>query len=651
MKLSKLLEGNSTQELQQFISQRFVQNMEFFKKSSPYLFKALQLPPKDYNLVFNEKGFNVFNLHHKQIFYPELDGYYTMTEVHKELSNTPLSNSRWHLKSNEVFLQTIDEKSLPITGGAINAIIKILQKFSTHTTYSLGNLFLPSTAIYGLSGGIFLELLREKNYFFHSLFIFEENLDLFRISCYFVHYALLFEQVSDKALYLFVEKHAQQQIIYHFFNTRKVTSNFMLLELQLYESERIQEAKSIIDQNFRANKRGWGSFEDERIGLRNTLDNLRYSVLTYPNRVNAPICVVGNGPSLDELLPFIKKNQEKMVIFSCGTALKPLKDYGINPDFQIEIERIDYLREVLKSAPLGDTTLLCGNMVNPYALRLAKEAFIFLRGGSASSYLLDSSVIECASPFVGNAGAALAMQMGSEIILCGIDCGYIQGKTKHAQGSFYKNETIQIPNNAICIKANANLEVYADSLFLLSKQNLEQAISIFKPKMVLNLGCGAYINGARPTKSDEFELRDISKTKLIKQMKSYMKPVKIKNFKSYISEVYDFFEKIKNILRQDIQTKKQLFSMIDCVIALVAQMSSKSPHLGILFEGSLGHLLQNLLLASLHIHTRDLKNFYHQSLEVIFLSFDQMIFSYHLLLQIRESEHFETSKNQNEFCS
>lgn len=95
------------------------------------------------------------------------------------------------------------------------------------------------------------------------------------------------------------------------------------------------------------------------LGLANTLENLKTNLpILRPKhlkRIDLPICVVGNGPSLDGLLPFLKENADKMVVFRRGTALKVLKNARIPVDFQIEIERIDYLKDVLMSAPLGDT--------------------------------------------------------------------------------------------------------------------------------------------------------------------------------------------------------------------------------------------------------------------------------------------------------
>ncbi len=634
MGLLELLEQDNLESLQDFLSKRFVQNMEFFSQTSPKLFETLKKQPQDYNLICNQKGINIVNIHNSSLIYPEIESKYTMFEVHQEIATTPLNNPRWNLKSNEIQLTPIDENKLPITGIGINKMIENLQHLGGKPYYHLGANFLPSTAVYGLFGGLFLELLREKGCFFHSLFIFEENIDLFRISCYFVHYAALFDQVSPKAFYLFVREIIDPKIIRHYFAARKISSNFMLLELQMYKSQKLDAARELLNQEFLSNKRGWGSFEDEMIGIANSLKNSNYNVLSYPMRVNAPVCVVGNGPSLDSLLPFIKKMQDRMIIFSCGTALKVLKNYGVQPDFQIEIERIDYLRDVLCDAPLGDTPLLCGNMVNPSALTLSKEGYIFLRGGSSSSYMFESSVIEYAAPFVGNAGAALAMQMGSEVILCGIDCGYIEGMSKHAKGSYYGNENIDLPPNVYPVKPNSDRTVYADSIFILSRQNLEMAIKLFKPKMVLNLGWGAFIEGTRSISVDDFELAKIDKDKCLNEMKSYMKPVSIK--KMNLIHIRGYLNNIKMLLQKDIKDKKELFMLIDEVSILMVDMSVKNPHIGILLEGSIAHLLQNLLLSILHIPHNQISVLYKQNVEIIMWIFDKMCFSYGVLLAFQE---------------
>ncbi len=632
MQLLQLLEKRDFKALESFLSECFAKNLNFFSRTSPALFETLKKESIDYSLVCNHKGVNLINLHNKSLLYPEMDGYYTMADLHRELAEAPLNNPRWNLHGNEIILSPLDERKMPLTGGAINKMIENLQVQPADRQFHLGQKFLPSSAIYGLFGGIFLEILRQSGVFFHALFIFEEHVDFFRISCYFVDYAALFDQVSAHALYLFVKEIIDERLLRQFFAARKVSANLMLLELQMYQSQKLNQARLLLRQEFSSNKRGWGSFEDEMIGICNALNNIHYKQLSYPLRVNAPICVVGNGPSLDALLPFIQKNADRMIIFSCGTALKPLKNYGIEPDFQIEIERIDYLCDVLKQAPLGDTTLLCGVMVNPSALRLAKEGYVFLRGGSSAGYLFDSSVIEYTAPFVGNAGAALAMQMGSEVLLCGMDCGYIEGKSKHAQGSFYGKEEQRIPENAIKIEGNKDLDVYADSIFLLSRQNLEAAIAIFKPKMVLNLGYGAKIKGARSIDERDFKLREIDKSSLLSRLKGYMKEVQAPLDSALIARAQEFVQALKNLLNPGVRDKKALFLRIDEVNEFLSRTSAKNPHLGILFEGSVAHLLQAMLLCALHLRSDAIFSLYQQNLEIMLWALDRMLFSYRLAM-------------------
>ena len=534
--LLEVLKSNNYEAIQKEISTRFVKNMEYFHKTSPELFDALKEEPTQYNLLINKQGINIINLATSELSYPLENGFSTMVALNENLSLSPLKNDKWTIHSNGIFLDKMDTAKFPITGQACNDFIELLFKHGGIKEYFLSKDFMPSTCIFGLLGGMFLEFIIERGVFFHSLLIFEENLDMFRVSCYFVDYPKLFSRVSDGACYLFVKDLINRFFIRNFFAHQKITNNFLRLEINLYKSPKIESAMQIVNEEYASNARGWGSFEDEMIGIENTLQNISNNkkelkknkkkpnlFLVNPKRVDMPICVVGNGASLDSSLEFLKHHQNEMIIFSCGTAIKPLKEAGIKPDFQIEIERVDYLEQYL-SPILGNTPLLCGNMVNPTALDLANEKYLFMRGGSASGYMFKSPfVMEFCAPFVGNAGFALACQLGNEVLLCGLDCGYIKGRTKHASNSAYGEETEAIPSNAIRVRGNFDHEVYSDSIFLLSSQMITNAIKALKPKMVLNLGEGMYIEGARPTKVSEFSLKKNKKSAFIKEIKSYFK--------------------------------------------------------------------------------------------------------------------------------
>lgn len=650
MSLLKILRAANQEVIEKEISSRFTKNIEFFHRTSPHLFDALKAPPSEYNLLVDEGGLNIVHLQTQALSFPNTQNQddegnvknsHQMLDIHEDIAHSPISNPKWKIHTNQIYLDRFDDFKLPITGGACNDFIDLLYKHGGIKEYYLSRSFLPTTSIFGLLGGLFLEFIRERGVFFHSLLIFEENVDMFRISCYFVDYQALFEATSPKSCYIFVKDLIDKFFIRIFFTQKKITNNFLRLELKLYESPKLEAAKRIIDEEYAANARGWGSFEDEMVGVENTLKNIslksaKRSILSIPERVNAPICVVGNGASLDGLLPFIKANEKKMIIFSCGTALKPLKSYGIKPDFQVEIERVDYLVDVLKAAPLGETALLCANVVNPDALKLAKESYIFMRGGSASGYMHSSkSVIEYAAPFVGNAGFALACLLGSEVLMCGLDCGYIVGKAKHAKDSFYGEEKLDLPPEAFRVRGNFDGEVYGDSIYLLSSQNIAQAIKTFSPKMVLNLGEGAYISGARPTKAEEFELVKINKRKFVRQIKNYF----IKRPKNiftnvaedyYLGEITDFKNKLMELFDVKISTKKDLFALIDKVNASCVKKSSSTPFVGILFEGSLAHIFQSLMIAALHLPNDDVGNFYREATKIIKTALEKMMLKYRL---------------------
>lgn len=626
-KLSFLLQNASKEQIESEISSRFAKNLEFFSTQNHKLYKELITPAKTYNLFFDDRGINIINLEEKSFVYPYIEGKSSMLDVHLSLAISPLNNPKWSVQNNALFLRKMDIDTFPITGESCNKMIEILDEMGGVGEFHLSSDFLPSTTLFGCLGGLFLEFLREEGMFFHSLLLFEEEIDFFRISCYFVDYEALFSQVSPHSCYLFVQNLVSKDIVRHYFETHKITNNFLRLQLSLYDSPKIASAKGIVYECYAQNSRGWGSFEDESKGFVNTLKNLHYPILQAPHRLDIPICVVGNGASLDHLLPFIKENHSKMIIFSCGTALKVLKANGISPDFQIEIERIDYLKGVLQEAPLGDTTLLCGNMVNPNAIALAKEAYVFMRGGSGSSYLLeDNFILELSAPFVGNAGVALACVFGSDVILCGLDCGYIEGESKHAKGSFYGNEGKEIPKDAFEVRGNQDKRVFSTSIYSLSAKMMSLAISHYKPKTAINLGSGAYIDGSVSAKPMDFELKSKDKKTAIEQLKKhFLKREGELDKQAYPQELREFIQTLKAKLSAPLRSKKELFGRIDELNHLCFSCSATHPKIGVMIEGSVYHLLQNLMMCALHYPHNDISTLYLQCIEQINQALDKCV--------------------------
>lgn len=490
--------------------------------------------------------------------------------------------------------------------------------------YHLPPLFLPQTNIFGLCGGLFLDILLEMGYFFHSLLIYEEEAELFALSCYFVDYELLFSRVSPKSCYIFIENLLDKGLLNHYFYSKKITNNFLRLELTLLKSPKVEDFKQLTLETYRANARGWGSFEDEMIGLKNAFANARNApFLRLDSKLKTPICVVGSGPSLESNIDFIRANQDKMLIFSCGTALKVLKAHNIIIDFQIEIERVPYLAEVLQISNLGKTATLCASLVNPKVLEISQDSTLFMRGGSAASYIFDKiatqiTPLEFCAPFVGNAGFSLACAMSEEIIMCGMDCGFVRGFAKHASGSIYGDERTEIPLDCFKVEGNRDdFEVFSNAIFSLSKESFALAIAHYKPKFVHNLSFGAKIMGAVFTPNLTLKSRTTKEN--LNSSKFFIDKSMIDLAKNALQDsALKFIDDLTNTLNCEISTKQELFVFIDKMSEFLAKISEKNPKVGILFEGSVCHLLQSAMIALLSIKSNDIKTPFCACKEVIF---------------------------------
>lgn len=600
-------------------------NIAFFEIHNKAIAKALKdtLQGKNcsYQLFFDISDINIINLQTNKFIYPK-DSFINLS---LEIAQNPLNNAMWSIQNNDFHLAKIEVKNLYITAESINQMVDYTKRFLHQSGYHLPSLFLPQTNIFGLCGGLFLQLLLEQGFYFHSLFIFEEDIELFSIACYFVDFKQLFSQVGDKSCYIFIENLVSKSLIWHYFYHKKITNNFLCLRLSVFVSSKISHIQSIVEESYKMNSRGWGSFEDEMIGVKNTLQNIKKTkIFTHSTNLKVPICVVGSGPSLESNIEFLRQNQNKMLIFSCGTALKILKSHHIDIDFQIEIERVPYLDSVLRDSALGDSVVLCASVVDTKVLDLAQKVYLFFRGGSASAYIAkNGKAIEFGAPFVGNMGFSLACNLSDEIILLGIDCGYIKGRAKHSRGSFYGNEESEIPSDCFQVKGNGECEVYSNSMFSLSRENIELAIKHYKPKRVYNIGDGAFIQGTE-SKKNIILRQSIDKDSIkAKLLQCFSDNVEIDE--SLNDKVINFVASLENLICVDIATKQELFIWIDSITDFLADRASKEPFCGILFCGSVSHLLQNMMVCLLSAKTNDIKEYCKFYTNEIIRSLKQML--------------------------
>ncbi|MBL4942748.1 MAG: motility associated factor glycosyltransferase family protein [Colwellia sp.] len=223
-----------------------------------------------------------------------------------------------------------------------------------------------------------------------------------------------------------------------------------------YRSEATDETfKRIYELAYRYSS-GWGFFEDEIISVDHTIANIDagFSLILskghFKNELSdKPVFIVGNGPSLDETLTYIKENTPNAIVFSCGTALKSILDAGIIPDFHIEMERTAELYEWVDAIghkdKLKQINIIALNTVYTKILKLFKNAYLLSKpkdGGMDFLYeFLDADkypAVDACNPTVSNTATAAAVYLGFKTLyLFGVDFGWIDEEHHHSKGSIY----------------------------------------------------------------------------------------------------------------------------------------------------------------------------------------------------------------------
>jgi hypothetical protein len=576
----------------------FAKNMKYFYENIPQYYELIKNIKTRRFKIINDNGFNIYDTENDTYFYPVENSKHLMQNISELYANNPMQNDLWYKYFLTKDLPNYDEKILPITSKICNKIINSVKNSEKYIDdgYFYDKDFLYTTTIFGIGSGLHIEYLTQK-YNFQSLFIYEPEPEFFAISCYFVDWGRIYEKLGDK-FYLFIRGELDTRILKKFYDSYIVSSNFLRLEFTTYESPKIKNAKKEFHLANISNKRGWGSFEDESVGFKNHLKNINKNtpILSGTKKIDAPICVIANGASLNNDIEWIKQNQQNMIIVSVGTSIRPLQKAGIESDFHIEIERMPQLVDILKpSLEKYNGYFVGASVIDSEHFKIAKKPLMFVRDASSATGISNYFLKYC-SPMVGNTGFSFSAHFSDEVYMIGFDVGFKKDKRIHAEGSLYDDKDDK--DEGYPVKGNFSNDIYSNDLLNLSRQSLEMAIALLKPKKVYNLSDGAYINGTISKHSKDITLSKIDKKKYIKKIVKNFKKDKIKllNYSGFL-ELYK--NKIIELLDKEPKNKKELTEIIDLINDYTLAFTRHEPAVGTLMRGSIWHML-NAMYISLH---------------------------------------------------
>ena len=232
-------------------------------------------------------------------------------------------------------------------------------------------------------------------------------------------------------------------------------------------------------------------------------------------RIGTPVCLVGNGPSLDgQLLQLLRTLQKDMIIVSCGTSAITLLNAGIHPDFQVETENISHYEKktIDRFRTIKNTTALVAftcfdSLVKSY------EQVIFFRRATSEGFFLNISNnkrLSHAAPLAFNAAFDLFLHIGFEtFVLLGHDLGAHDPSQHHAKDSIYFQDSDKIfmhVSNIIKNEYVQNTSVagnFGGKLTTTPRWNMgrimfEKTTQTSRFPLVFNVSDGAHINETCP---------------------------------------------------------------------------------------------------------------------------------------------------------
>lgn len=239
----------------------------------------------------------------------------------------------------------------------------------------------------------------------------------------------------------------------------------------------------------------------------NTLRNLP-RLLTNPG-INAlagqfpekPALVIGAGPSLNEIIPLLRKIAHGFVLIATGTALRPLRAAGIRPDLVVTMDAS------VKTDPqfqthCDDLYLACSSIAHPPALRKFRGLFSTqLSANPIDQWLISRNVNKgmlAAMGTVTTSAIDLAVKMGcAPIISIGFDLSFKDDGTTHANGTMYHGQRHN-PGHLVRVPGNFQQDVLTTTQFQCYITLIEQYVKAHPKCSFLNATTtGAQIKGMR----------------------------------------------------------------------------------------------------------------------------------------------------------
>lgn len=190
-----------------------------------------------------------------------------------------------------------------------------------------------------------------------------------------------------------------------------------------------------------------------RLWLRNSCRNLEKlaacdGVSRYENLGwNLDACVVGAGPSLDEVLPHLARIKERCLLIAVDTALRACLRAGVEPDFVVLADPQYWNARHLAGLSTSNTVLVTEVAAYPSVFRFPCEEVVLCSslypiGKFFADRGLDKGELGAGGSVATSAWGLARLCGCRRIFLAGVDLSF-PGKRTHAHGSTFEEKSHQ----------------------------------------------------------------------------------------------------------------------------------------------------------------------------------------------------------------
>ena len=535
------------QSLNEHLVKTFEANMEVFKEHYPALYEQFKdyKPERSFEFFVSDDNIaNIQFLDNNDIFYKSsrvediCKAQYE--EVKEKLDNVCLHYDLQVDKFGQIHLRYFNEAISIMNDNNVNG----------YTFKVTDTNFIPHLIMFGCGLGYPLDYIY-NDFSVANLLVLEPTADVFYASLYTYDWKklILDSKAQMRSIEFFVGRTDIYNEWYDYYREKGEFLAACRCTFVHYVNAQMQPLIDLYNEKFYIYTSALGIFDDNMFGMSHAAHNLKehYPLAIYDSTVgdeykHVPVFVVGNGPSIDNDIAFLRRYQDKAVIIACGSALDTLYNAGIQADIYVATERMGYISqtlEIFKDTGYLDNILCIGtNILHPSVLKHFKKVMLFDKAGE---YFREGLVLNgCHSfkkwaslpyinPLVGNAGLATAVTLGfKQIYMFGMDNGkVINAKNEHSQYSdlygkrYALNEKSPIAGKEIILKGNFGSDVVSNQLYKTATDTFERLMlsnADDKELVCYNCSDGALISKTVPMHSSDINLLhndNIDKDKLI----------------------------------------------------------------------------------------------------------------------------------------